>query len=153
MRKMKRMKRALVLALCAAMVLPMSVSATGTVQSTEVAVTAAGSAGEKLDLTLDELKAAAKKEIIDYYNLYKTKIKAAGNEKAALASLKELIGDISSNKVDAGTLSGQQSEAGVDALKEIALNDIKFYSEKKEEPQSEAPEAPPSRKPPTAISW
>lgn len=143
MRKMKRMKRALVLALCAAMVLPMSVSATGTVQSSEVAAAAARPMNDPPEQNLEELKKAAKKEIIDYYNLYKTKIKAAGNEKAALASLKELIGDISLNEVDAGTLSGQQSEAGISALKEIALNDIKFYSEKKEEPQSEVPEAPP----------
>ncbi|MCI9133602.1 MAG: hypothetical protein HFI31_05365 [Lachnospiraceae bacterium] len=98
-----------------------------------------------------EEKVAKKKVIIDYYNIYKEKIKSAGNEEAALAYLKQIVGDITKRDVvEEGTsLGAPMTVEGVNLLTDNAKEEIRGYSVKAPEPE---PEPEPDTTPTTSNS-
>lgn len=127
MRKMKLMKRALVLALCTAMMMP--VAGLGfkpmTVHATVV---------EDKEQPADELyKQTAETRIDQCYLNYQKDIKAAGNEKAAKVAIDDAKAIIRTENVWMKTI-----DTAVGRIEEK----LKAFSVKAEEPQPEAPEVP-----------
>ena len=86
-----------------------------------------------------------KKEIISYYDIKKTAIKNAGNEKAALEYLQSMLGDINNKTELGGTLQTIDLYASTkETFKSEVQGQIDNYTIKVEEPQQPEEEPKPS---------
>ena len=136
MRRLGLAKKALLLALCAALAVP-AMGLGWTPMTVEAA---------KMEEPLkSEEKLQLKKEIISYYDIKKTAIKNAGNEKAALEYLQSMLGDINNKTELGGTLQTIDLYASTkETFKSEVQGQIDNYTIKVEEPQQPEEEPKPS---------
>ena len=75
-------------------------------------------------------KIDAKRVIVDYYKIWKDKIKSAGNEAAAQDYMQRAVGDVSKpEEVPAeSSLGSQQTKFGVDTVTEVIKKEIDAYA-------------------------
>ena len=164
MRNLGLAKKALLLALCAALAVPAAgmgwtpltaEAAQPPVKSNNVANTVqtltedeknnqsgTGNEGTAEDGTpvSDAQKITLKKVLISHYNIKKAQIEAAGNGEAALQYLQNMVGDITKPNELGGTLTGEMYASNLSTFETDVKNQLDSYTTKTETP--ETPETP-----------
>ena len=129
-------KKALLLALCAALAVP--AAGLGWAPMTV-------EAEETEEPLKPEEKLQLKKEIISYYEIKRTAIKNAGNEKMALEYLQSMLGDINNKTEFGGTLQTIELYTSTkETFKSEVQGQIDNYTVKVEEPEQPQEEPKPS---------
>ena len=164
MRNLGLAKKALLLALCAALAVP----AAGmgwtplTAEAAQPPVKSNNAANTVQTLTEDEKnnqsgtrnegtaedgtpvsdaqKITLKKVLISHYNIKKAQIEAAGNGEAALQYLQNMVGDITKPNELGGTLTGEMYASNLSTFETDVKNQLDSYTTKTETP--ETPETP-----------
>lgn len=164
MRNLGLAKKALLLALCAALAVP----AAGmgwtplTAEAAQPPVKSNNAANTIQTLTEDEKnnqsgtgnegtaedgtpvsgaqKITLKKVLISHYNIKKAQIEAAGNGEAALQYLQNMVGDITKPNELGGTLTGEMYASNLSTFETDVKNQLDSYTTKTETP--ETPETP-----------
>ena len=164
MRNLGLAKKALLLALCAALAVPAAgmgwtpltaEAAQPPVKSNNAANTVqtltedeknnqsgTGNEGTAEDGTpvSDAQKITLKKVLISHYNIKKAQIEAAGNGEAALQYLQNMVGDITKPNELGGTLTGEMYASNLSTFETDVKNQLDSYTTKTETP--ETPETP-----------
>lgn len=164
MRNLGLAKKALLLALCAALAVPAAgmgwtpltaEAAQPPVKSNNAANTVqtltedeknnqsgTGNEGTAEDGTpvSDAQKINLKKVLISHYNIKKAQIEAAGNGEAALQYLQNMVGDITKPNELGGTLTGEMYASNLSTFETDVKNQLDSYTTKIETP--ETPETP-----------
>lgn len=164
MRNLGLAKKALLLALCAALAVPAAgmgwtpltaEAAQPPVKSNNAANTVqtltedeknnqsgTGNEGTAEDGTpvSDAQKINLKKVLISHYNIKKAQIEAAGNGEAALQYLQNMVGDITKPNELGGTLTGEMYASNLSTFETDVKNQLDSYTTKTETP--ETPETP-----------
>ena len=164
MRNLGLAKKALLLALCAALAVPAAgmgwtsltaEAAQPPVKSNNAANTVqtltedeknnqsgTGNEGTAEDGTpvSDARKITLKKVLISHYNIKKAQIEAAGNGEAALQYLQNMVGDITKPNELGGTLTGEMYASNLSTFETDVKNQLDSYTTKTETP--ETPETP-----------
>lgn len=164
MRNLGLAKKALLLALCAALAVPAAgmgwtpltaEAAQPPVKSNNAANTVqtltedeknnqsgTGNEGTAEDGTpvSDAQKITLKKVLISHYNIKKAQIEAAGNGEAALQYIQNMVGDITKPNELGGTLTGEMYASNLSTFETDVKNQLDSYTTKTETP--ETPETP-----------
>lgn len=164
MRNLGLAKKALLLALCAALAVPAAgmgwtpltaEAAQPPVKSNNAANTVqtltedeknnqsgTGNEGTAEDGTpvSDAQKITLKKVLISHYNIKKAQIEAAGNGEAALQYLQNMVGNITKPNELGGTLTGEMYASNLSTFETDVKNQLDSYTTKTETP--ETPETP-----------
>ncbi len=170
MRNLGLAKKALLLALCAALAVPsagfgwqsmkaeaaapQTLEGTGTGSAAQTKETSgsqepgtggSGGGGEELGTPVsDSQKITLKKVLISHYNIKKAQIEAAGNGETALQYLQSMVGDISKPNELGGTLTGEMYDSNLDTFESDVKAQLDAYAVKSETPDTPEEEPQPS---------
>ena len=170
MRNLGLAKKALLLALCAALAVPsagfgwqsmkaeaaapQTLEGTGTGSAAQTKETSgsqepgtggSGGGGEELGTPVsDSQKITLKKVLISHYNIKKAQIEAAGNGETALQYLQSMVGDISKPNELGGTLTGEMYDSNLDTFESDVKAQLDAYAVKSETPDPPEEEPQPS---------